>query len=76
MLGIQISLLVQYLQIVSFYVFSTNISPSVGITLIVGVNIMAGILLDYFWLKSDLSITQIIGIALVLIGVLLICWKK
>lgn len=63
-------------EIVSFYVFSTNISPSVGITLIVGMNILAGILLDYFWLKSDLSITQILGIVLVLIGVLLISWKQ
>jgi len=63
-------------EIVSFYVFATNISPSVGITLIVGVNILAGVLLDYFWLKSDLSATQMVGIVFVLLGVIFICWKR
>jgi len=78
--GIQFAVLagifVGLAEIVSFYVFSTNISPSVGITLIVGVNILTGILLDYFWLKSDLSSIQIVGIFLVLIGVVFICWKQ
>lgn len=63
-------------EIVSFYAFAQTISPSVGITLIVGINILVGLCLDYFWFKSDLSSYQILGILLILIGVIMISWKK
>lgn len=63
-------------EIAAFYAFSQDISPSVGITLIVGVNILVGLGLDYFWLKSELSWAQLLGIAMILIGVILISWKK
>ncbi len=63
-------------EIATFYTFSQDISPSVGITLIVGVNILVGLGLDYFWFKSSLSSTQLLGILFVLAGVILISWKK
>lgn len=63
-------------EIAAFYTFSQDISPSVGITLIVGVNILVGLGLDYFWFKSNLSTTQLLGILFVLAGVILISWKK
>ena len=63
-------------EIITFYSFAQDISPSVGITLIVGVNILVGLGLDYYWFKSDLNISQLLGIALILIGVVLISWKK
>ena len=63
-------------EIAAFYTFSQDISPSVGITLIVGVNILVGLGLDYFWFKSNLSSMQLLGILLVLAGVILISWKK
>lgn len=63
-------------EIAAFYAFSQAISPSVGITIIVGVNILVGLALDYFWLKSNLSPTQLLGILLILAGVILISWKK
>lgn len=63
-------------EIISFYAFATNISPSMGITIIVGVNILMGILVDYFFFKSDLDLVQWIGILLIFIGVLLISWKQ
>ena len=63
-------------EIAAFYTFAQNISPSVGITLIVGVNILVGLGLDYFWFKSNLSTTQLLGIAFILLGVILISWKE
>lgn len=63
-------------EIVAFYTFSQDISPSVGITLIVGTNILIGLALDYFWLKSTLSSAQLLGILFVLIGIILISWKS
>lgn len=63
-------------EIAAFYALAQDISPSVGITLIVGINILVGLGLDYFWFKSALSVSQLLGIALVLIGVILISWKK
>jgi len=62
-------------EIAAFYAFSQDISPSVGITLIVGVNILFGLGLDFFWFKSDLSVYQLMGIVMVFIGVILISWK-
>lgn len=62
-------------EIAVFYAFSHAISPSVGITLIVGMNILVGLGLDYFWFKSDLSGYQLLGILLILIGVIMISWK-
>lgn len=63
-------------EIIAFYAFAQDISPSIGITLIVGVNILVGLGLDYFWFKSDLSLSQLLGIVLVFVGVILISWKK
>ncbi|GEM_PF-4965950 len=63
-------------EIVAFYAFSQAIPASVGITLIVGVNILVGLGLDYFWFKSNLSYTQLLGILLILAGVILISWKR
>ncbi len=63
-------------EIVAFYTFSQDISPSIGITLIVGMNILVGLGLDYFWFKSNLSSTQLLGILFVLLGVILISWKR
>ena len=63
-------------EIATFYAFAQDIRPSVGITLIVGFNILIGLCLDYFWIKSDLSWSQLLGILLVLIGVVLISWEK
>lgn len=63
-------------EIAAFYAFAQNISPSIGITLIVGINILIGLCLDYFWFKSDMSWSQLLGILMILIGVVLISWKK
>jgi len=63
-------------EIATFYALAQDISPSIGITLIVGFNILIGLCLDYFWLKSDLSWVQLLGILLVLLGVVLISWEK
>ena len=69
-------ILVSLAEIIAFYAFAQDISPSVGITLIVGVNILVGLGLDYFWFKSDLSFSQLLGIVLVLVGVILISWRQ
>lgn len=69
-------ILVSLAEIAAFYAFAQDISPSIGITLIVGLNILVGVGLDYFLLKSYLTWTQLVGILLILIGVVLICWKK
>jgi len=69
-------LFVSLAEIMTFYTFSQDISPSVGIALIVGINVLVGLGLDYFWFKSDLSAAQLIGILLILAGVILISWKK
>ena len=69
-------LFVSLAEIVAFYTFAQNISPSLGITVIVGMNILVGFGLDYFWFKSDLSLSQLLGILFVLAGVVLISWKK
>ncbi len=69
-------LFVSLAEIVAFYTFSQAISPSVGITIIVGMNILVGLGLDYFWFKSELTASQMLGILLVLVGVILISWKK
>jgi len=63
-------------EVATFYAFAQDISPSIGITLIVGFNVLIGLCLDYFWLKSDLSWSQLLGILLVLSGVVLISWEK
>jgi len=63
-------------EIATFYAFAQDIRPSVGITLIVGFNILIGLCLDYFWIKSDLSWSQLLGILLVLIcGMTSFCWQ-
>lgn len=63
-------------EVATFYAFAQDISPSVGITLIVGFNILIGLCLDYFWIKSDLSWSQLLGILMVLTGVVLISWEQ
>jgi len=63
-------------EIIAFYAFAQDIAPSVGITLVVGVNILVGLGLDYFWFKSDLGFSQLLGIVLVLVGVILISWRQ
>ena len=62
-------------EIAAFYAFAQDIRPSVGITLIVGMNILVGVGLDYLWFKSALDLQQVVGILLILVGVILITIK-
>jgi len=45
-------LFVSLAELMTFYAFSQDISPSVGIKVIIGVNILVGLGLDYFWFKN------------------------
>ncbi len=59
-------------EISSFYVFSRGLSATIGIPLIIGGSVVAGFVLGWIFLKEPVSILQIGGVLLVVLGITLV----
>ena len=59
-------------EISSFYVFSRGLSATIGIPLIIGGSVVAGYVLGWIFLKEPVSILQIGGLLLIVLGITLV----
>lgn len=59
-------------EISSFYVFSKGLSATVGTPLIIGGSVVAGFALGWIILKEPVSIIQIGGLLLIVLGITLV----
>lgn len=59
-------------EISSFYVFSKGLSATTGIPLIIGGSVVAGFVLGWIFLKEPVSIFQIGGVLLIVLGITLV----
>lgn len=62
-------------EILSFYVFSKGIPASLGIPVIIGGTVVVGAVLGVLFLKETLNWTQLLAIALIISGVILLTSK-